>query len=406
MNGPGHAHTGHRTRKMAFDLFTLVTTSALVATVLSLVAFLAWMANGTGSLLVPLAGALLLTAVSVLVRGLQSVLPDPIPIVAGNALLLLANGLLWKAVCGLGPRRVPVLAVGAGAILWAIACLFPPFYASNAARIVVLSAGSAAYTFLTVGELWAGRREPLRSRWMAIAVGAEHTLFMFVRIVFVAYLPFPLGAARQNLSWSAALAFEGLIYATMTMSSLLLMDRERAELEQRRAADLDPLTGVPNRRAFQTSVTGILAAKPPGRSAAVLLFDLDRFKRINDTFGHAVGDEILIRFARTANGILGSAAGFGRLGGEEFAGVLICAGKQEACAVAEHIRAAFAAAASARDGRPLEGTVSIGVSMLRYDASFEATLAAADQALYEAKRRGRNCVIYQEATPSAARIAV
>ena len=75
---------------------------------------------------------------------------------------------------------------------------------------------------------------------------------MVVRIVFVAYLPFPLGAARQNLSWGAALVFEGLIYAMMTMSSLLLMDRERAELQQRRAADLDPLTGVSNRRAFQT----------------------------------------------------------------------------------------------------------------------------------------------------------
>jgi diguanylate cyclase (GGDEF)-like protein len=201
------------------------------------------------------------------------------------------------------------------------------------------------------------------------------------------------------------LAFEGLIYGTMTMCSLLLMDRERAELEQRRAADLDPLTGVPNRRAFQTSAMNILAGKPPGEAVAVLLFDLDRFKRINDTFGHAVGDEILLRFARTANGILGSTASFGRFGGEEFAGVFICAGEQEACAVAEQIRATFAAVASARDGRLLESTVSVGVSMARNDASLEATLAAADRALYEAKRRGRNCVVYQEATPPASRIA-
>ena len=406
MGGPGYAHTGHRTGKMAFDLFTLVTTSALVATILSLVAFLAWMADGKGALLVPLAWAALITAASVLVRGLQDVLPDPVPIVAGNALLLVAYGLLWLAVCGLRPRKVPALAVGAGAILWTIACWFPPFYASNGARIVASSAGLAAYTLLTVAELWAGRREPLRSRWVAIVAGAGHTLFQLVRIVFVAYLPFPFGAARQNMSWGAALAFEGLIYGTITTCSLLLMDRERAELEQRRAADLDPLTGVPNRRAFQSSARNILAGKPPGEEVAVLLFDLDRFKRINDTFGHAVGDEILVRFARTADGILGNTASFGRFGGEEFAGVFICAGEQEACAVAEHIRAAFAAVASARDGRPLKSTVSIGVSIVRSDASFEATLAAADRALYEAKRRGRNCVVYQDVTPSASRRAI
>jgi diguanylate cyclase (GGDEF)-like protein len=386
---------------MAFDLFTLVTTSALVATILSLVAFLAWMAKGKGALLVPLAWAFLLTAVSVVVRGLQDVVTEPVAIVAGNALGLLGYGLLWKAVCGFGRRRAPALAVGAGAILWVEACLCPPFYASVAARIVASSIGLGVYTVLTVIELWVGRGEPLRSRWAAIGAGALHTVFLLFRVVFVADLPFPLGAAPPNLSWSAVLAFEGLIYGTMTMCSLLLMDRERAELEQRRAADLDPLTGVPNRRAFQTAVMAMMAGKARGEFVAVQLFDLDHFKRINDTFGHAVGDEILIRFARTANNVLGSRSCFGRLGGEEFAGVFICGGRQEACAVAEHVRNAFAEVASTLDGRTFEATVSVGVSLVRGNTSFEATLAAADRACYEAKRRGRNRVAYQEVIPPA-----
>jgi diguanylate cyclase (GGDEF)-like protein len=390
---------------MAFDLFTLITTSALVATILSLVAFLAWLAEGKGALLVPLAWAFLLTALSVMVRGLQDIVTEPVAIVAGNALGLLAYGLLWKAVCGFGRRRAPALAVGAGAILWVEACLFPPFYASVAARIVASSIGLAVYTLLTVSELWAGRGESLRSRWAAIAVGIFHALFLLFRVVFVADLPFPFGAAPQNLSWSAVLAFEGLIYGTMTMCSLLVMDRERAELEQRQAADLDPLTGVPNRRAFQTAVMSILAGRAPGELIAVLLFDLDHFKHINDTFGHAVGDEILVRFAHTANRILGGRSGFGRLGGEEFAGVFLCGGRQEACAVAEHVRAAFTEAASTLDGRRFESTVSIGVSMVRGDTSFEATLAAADRACYEAKRRGRNRVIYQEVIPPVFAVA-
>jgi diguanylate cyclase (GGDEF)-like protein len=384
---------------MVFDAFTLIATTALVVTILSLVAFLAWMADGKGVVLVPLAWAFLLAGVAVMVRGLQDVVTEPVAILVGNALLLLAYGLLWKAVCGFGGRKAPALAVGAGAILWVAACLVPPFFASTAARIISSSTGSAVYTLLTVAELWAGRGEPLRSRWAALTAGTLHALFWLFRVVFVADLPFPFGAAPQDLSWSAVLAFEGLIYATVTLCSLLLMDRERAELEQRRAANLDPLTGVPNRRAFQTSVMLTLAGKGRGRCVAVLLFDLDHFKRINDTFGHAAGDEILVRFARTATRILGSAAGFGRLGGEEFAGVFVCGGKQEACAVAEHVRAAFAEAAETPDGRRLESTVSVGVSLIHSGTSFEAALADADRACYEAKRRGRNCVVYQEAIP-------
>jgi diguanylate cyclase (GGDEF)-like protein len=384
---------------MAFDLFTLITTSALVATILSLVAFLAWIAGGKRALLVPLAWAFFLTAVSILVRGLQNVVTEPVAIVAGNALGLLAYGLLWKAACGIGDRTAPALAVGAGTILWTAVCLCPPFLNSAAARIVVSSTGLAAYTLLTVAELCTDRGEPLRSRWGAIAIGGFHALFQLLRVVLVPYLPFPLGAAPQNLNWSAVLAFEGLVYGTVTMCSLLLMDRERSELEQRRAADLDPLTGVPNRRAFQTSVIGILDRRLPGQTIAVLLFDLDHFKRVNDTFGHAVGDEILVRFASVANRLLGASACFGRFGGEEFAGAFICAGKREACMVAEQVRAAFADAVSVADGRWLRTTVSVGASLIRGDTSFAAALAAADRACYEAKRQGRNRVAYQEVIP-------
>jgi diguanylate cyclase (GGDEF)-like protein len=395
---------GIASEEMSFDQFTLVTTTALVSTMLSVVAFLACWADGRKALLRPLAWGSALAAAAALVRGLNGVLPDPIPIVGGNALLLLAFGLLWQAVCGLGHRRLSALAVAAGAILWVAACLFPPFYASTVARIVAASAGVAVYTVLSVLELWAGQKEPLRSRWMMITAGVGHTLFHVIRIVFVAYLPFPLGTAPQDQNWTAVLAFEGIIYGMMTMCSLLLMDRERAELQQRRVADLDPLTGVSNRRAFRTAAMNILARKAAGASVAVLLFDLDHFKRINDTFGHAVGDEILVRFARTAKGALGSHAGFGRLGGEEFAGIIVCDGEQAACAVAEQVRAAFATTGSTLDGRKPVGTVSIGVSIIPSGGSVEATLAVADQALYEAKRLGRNRVAYQEAPPSVSPI--
>jgi diguanylate cyclase (GGDEF)-like protein len=410
---------------MAFDLFTLVTTTALVAMVLALVAILASRANGRRELLGPLAWACALAAVAELVRGLNGVLPDPVPIVGGNIVLLLAFGLLWQAVCGLGQRKPPFLAVAAGAVLWVLACLLPPFYESAAARIIAVSLAAVAYTSLSVLELWANRGERLGSRGIVIVAGVGHVLFHLGRIVFIAYLPFPLGSAPQNMSWAAVLAFEGLIYGTITICSLLLIDRERVEQQLRLVADLDPLTGVANRRAFHAAAIRMLADKPVGDSVAVLLFDLDHFKRINDTFGHAAGDEILIRFAHTARRLLGRSAEFGRWGGEEFAAVVRCRDEQAAWAVAEQVRAGFAAekaraacadekaraacadekaraaCAAGTDGRQPTGTVSIGVSIVPSGGSIEATLAVADQALYEAKRLGRDRVVFKAAARPA-----
>jgi diguanylate cyclase (GGDEF)-like protein len=383
---------------MVFDLLTLVTTTALVAMVLAVVAVLACRANGRRELLGPLAWASAVAAVAELVRGLNGSVPGPIPVVGGNVLFLLSFGLLWQAVCGLGQRRPNPVAVAAGAVLWVVACLFPPFYDSAAARIVAVSAAAVVYTLLLLGELWAGREEPLGSRWMVIVAGVGHTLFHLGRIAFVAYLPFPLGAGPQDMSWAAVLAFEGLIYGMLTICSLLMIDRERVELQLRRVADLDPLTGVANRRAFHAAAMRILDGNPAQDSVAVLLLDLDHFKRINDTFGHAAGDEILVLFARTAGQALGRGAVFGRLGGEEFAGVIVCRGQQAACAVAEQVRVGFAVATSAPGGRTPAGTVSIGVSIVPSGGSIEATLAVADLALYEAKRLGRDRVVFKAAS--------
>ena len=131
--------------------------------------------------------------------------------------------------------------------------------------------------------------------------------------------------------WLTVLSFEALLFTIAIAFILLAMAKERTELRHKTAALVDPLTGIANRRAFLEEVIALSKRQEAeGRSAAVLLADLDHFKSINDRFGHAVGDRVLQIFAAAAGAKLGPDDLIGRLGGEEFAIVLYDAGRERA----------------------------------------------------------------------------
>jgi diguanylate cyclase (GGDEF)-like protein len=165
-------------------------------------------------------------------------------------------------------------------------------------------------------------------------------------------------------------------------------------LRHKTAALVDPLTGIANRRAFLEEVTALAQRQGQQmRPVAVLLADLDHFKSINDRFGHATGDHVLRVFAEVANAQLRSCDLIGRLGGEEFAIVLYDMNRESGLEVAESIRLCFEDAAGEIDGRPIGGTVSMGMVIAESGAlDIPALLAQADEALYCAKERGRNRV--------------
>jgi diguanylate cyclase (GGDEF)-like protein len=124
---------------------------------------------------------------------------------------------------------------------------------------------------------------------------------------------------------------------------------------------------------------------------SVLMFDLDHFKKINDRFGHAVGDRALQTFARTAAAKLRATDIVGRLGGEEFAAILPATNLKAAAVAAERVREAFEVAAKEIDGLPVGGTVSIGAAATdNPDSDMDTLLVLADHALYAAKASGRN----------------
>jgi diguanylate cyclase (GGDEF)-like protein len=173
------------------------------------------------------------------------------------------------------------------------------------------------------------------------------------------------------------------------------MTKERGELRHKTAALVDPLTGLANRRAFLSDAEALIAARASrSEPLAVLLADLDRFKTINDRFGHAIGDQVLKVFAGAVRRSIRVDDLVGRLGGEEFA-VLLPGGREDgAVDLAERIRRAFAEGAAEINGHAVKGTVSIGIAAVRIGThDLGGLLNRADSALYQAKEAGRDRVV-------------
>jgi diguanylate cyclase (GGDEF)-like protein len=156
-------------------------------------------------------------------------------------------------------------------------------------------------------------------------------------------------------------------------------------------ATTDQLTGVATRRHFwDLAEQQCAAAQRHGRPLAAVMLDLDHFKVINDTHGHATGDAVLRELSARLRSLVRESDILGRYGGEEFA--LLLPETEDASALAERLRATVADAAVPADHEWLHVTVSLGVSYLQPDDDLNSLLGRADAALYRAKAAGRNRV--------------
>ncbi len=172
--------------------------------------------------------------------------------------------------------------------------------------------------------------------------------------------------------------------------------RRRDLLERQLAAlsETDPLTGLPNRRGFVArALPAIGATQRDGAACSVLMLDLDRFKAINDGFGHPAGDVVLRGVAAAIGQAVRTADVAGRLGGEEFALLLPGDDPATAAGVADRLRALVADGVPHPAGDGSRVTLSVGVAALGGAMTLDAALAAADRALYAAKAAGRDRVV-------------
>jgi diguanylate cyclase (GGDEF)-like protein len=380
---------------MSLDVPTLFVVSIFVTTILGFFLLFAWVQDRSIRALAWWGAGYLIGGISVAAFTMQDSLSNALSLAIGNALLFLACGVIWSGARLFHGREVRPIWMFAGAIAWLTALTIPGFAASTNGRIVLSSIAISAYTLMTAYELWNGRKERLLSGWPAIAV------LVLQGVVFLSPIPIVYFAAGDSSmtafsdGWFGIFALETLLYAIATAFIILTMAKERSEKVHRAAATIDPLTEIFNRRALMDSGRRVLARiawdKQP---VAVLMFDLDHFKKINDRFGHAVGDEALKLFARTAGTKLRATDIVGRLGGEEFAAILPATNLASAALAADRVRVAFEEAARKVDGLPVEGTVSIGASATdNAGCNIDELLAMADKALYAAKAGGRNCIV-------------
>jgi diguanylate cyclase (GGDEF)-like protein len=209
---------------------------------------------------------------------------------------------------------------------------------------------------------------------------------------------------RENRATEQALAHEqrasqlkvlviGLAAVLLLALALLVLRQRRTSRRMHSLALTDELTGLPNRRAVLARLQALLA-RPSAPPCAVLLADLDHFKRINDEHGHLVGDEVLKLVAERLTEAVREPMCVGRLGGEEFLVVLPDTGLEAARQAAERIRESVATLEPRGAAAPRTLTVSLGVAASNPAGdSVSGMLRRADAALYDAKRAGRNRVI-------------
>ncbi len=377
---------------MMLHIPTLLIVAVFVFGLMGLLTVHAW-SRGREPTLGYLGTMLLLASLGtglIVVRGMGM---DFVALIIGNVVLLLSAAMNWTAMRTFVQRKPSVPGIFAGAGLWLLMCLVPQFYGSLSARVMLYSLLAASYGVLSALELWR-KRDRLEVAYVpALVLTLSHTGFYGIRAFTDPGLPIKttLGLDSAGVPFFSFMLFESMLYAIGIAYVTLAMVKERAELRFKAAAFSDALTGVGNRRAFMLKGEQLLAESARRQhSVALLLCDLDHFKRLNDSFGHPMGDQALIAFSRVTEAALRQGDVFARIGGEEFACLLADSDETAATQVAERIRQAFAQLDLLAPGFL---SVSIGIvttEMAGYELSH--LLSQADQALYLAKARGRNRV--------------
>ncbi len=322
-----------------------------------------------------------------------------------NVVMMLGYTLVLKGALLLDDRKLPT-ALTAGALAaigaaWFMAGtgLGSTFWNYVSALPIAVVTGLTALA-LSRSRTVAG----LRSRPIAIAVFAGHSIFNLARTAVVPIIAAFLGDSVPVMAAKMTM-YEAVLFSVAMPMSLLALVREEERARLLAATRTDFLTGLLNRQGFFELVPEHVRSKEDNVSHTLLACDLDHFKAINDSYGHEAGDSVLKLFAQIAEDAAGANALCARLGGEEFAILLPATAAAAARAVATNVAHRFAAAAARSDGLAIAATVSIGLAEAEVRAGktdLAELLAAADRALYKAKLLGRNRIEVAEPPKIAA----
>jgi diguanylate cyclase (GGDEF)-like protein len=330
--------------------------------------------------------------------GATGVVPEGIALPPAYALVFAGvaweAGALWELAGRRRQRRVVGPLLGLAIVAFVLCYLVDPIGWRAVAASLILGgfylAGAAA-----LARGWRGIS--MLQRFLAVAT-ALLALVVGARGVLVLAAPGGWGWMSNDMLRQL---HSGALYLLALLGGFgwLMLGRERAQGELARLDVVDALTDVPNRRGFYQALAPWMAlARRPGQPTALMVFDLDQFKRINDSYGHPAGDVVLAHLAAACKRQLRDSDLLGRLVGVEFAILLPRTTLDDAAMVAERMRAAIEAQQVKTERALIALTASFGVTTIRPEDSTVTLLARADEALRAAKAAGRNRI---ELAPSA-----
>lgn len=290
--------------------------------------------------------------------------------------------------------RVSVPALAASVLLFAGVIAFFHYrmdsYAARTIAVALFQGATCAGIVFTIQQSrknWRSRYPYYFTQAMALVVALGHFARSAVYLMHTGDLTSLLQPSPLNLVF---LSLGSFVMPALTFGAVMMVHDNMMEKAEH-AANRDFLTGAWSRRAFfEIAEREMSRSQRTGRDLSLLLIDVDNFKQINDTFGHAAGDQVLIEVVLRAETITRTIDYFSRIGGEEFAVLLPETSRAAALVVAERLRAVL-------ERKPGLGvaayTVSIGVATLHGSESYHDVMKRADAALYAAKATGRNRVV-------------
>lgn len=374
---------------MPLDYNSLLLAIGFAGACLSVTMFGTWLSARTERFLLTWAAGAAMIVASVFVYSAYVQTAEPSLAVLDFALMACGFAALLGAAHQFRTGNMPsgIMMVPTGASVLVFASLILSGY--DGAGFIVYNVAAAAFLFEVARQYWLGRAEaPAPIAALSVLYLSTGISFGLCALVLFVEGKLVLGGAPAN--WAENL---NLVVSIAGMSGIgalsLALNQSRLARGHRRDAMTDSLTGLLNRRALFEQ----FGSAPLDRFTAVLVFDLDQFKGINDRYGHSVGDEVLRQFATIVSACLRASDTPARLGGEEFAAVLSRTADDRARQIAERIRKEFADLVIETEQGGLQCTVSVGIAFPAGDRqSFEQVLTDADKALYGAKNGGRNRV--------------
>ncbi|NEH53532.1 diguanylate cyclase [Rhizobium leguminosarum] len=374
---------------MMLDYNSLLLALGVSAACLAVTLMGSWLVRRSETVLLTATIGLVLVVSGIFVYSAYVNTPETWLGVANFVLFHAGFATIWGAGKQFLTGRVSLLAIAIRALAAMVFSVVPMLSGYDGLAFIADNLAIALLLFATARQYWLARAEaPAPLLGITVLYTLTAISFFLCAAVLISDGKLVLGHAPSN--WAEDLSLAVCIAGMTGIGALsLALHQWRLAARHRLDAITDPLTGLLNRRALFDQY----GTRPMGTTTAVIVFDIDHFKSVNDRFGHAAGDRVLNVFAGELSAHCRTGDTAARLGGEEFVLVLkeIMPGRAEL--TAERIRRAFEAREIHIDDEVLTCTVSVGVAPGRSKSlDFDTMLSAADKALYVAKRAGRNRV--------------